>query len=322
MNNQNIIREKITDTLLSEANALLALSSSVDDNLIRSVEQIFLCTGSVVVTGIGKSAIVAQKMVATFNSTGTNAVFMHAADAIHGDLGIIKKEDIVIVLSKSGNSPEIKVLVPMIKGFGNKIIGLVSHKDSFLYQEADFPVWLPMEKEADPNNLAPTTSTTLQMAVGDAMAIALLTLKGFSKEAFGRFHPGGSIGKQIYLKVSDIYVHNEKPKVYESDPVKRIIVEISKKRLGITVVVDDNENMKGVITDGDLRRMLENTENLSSVTAKDIMNSLPKTIASDALAADALGTMRKNSISQLVVVEGNRYKGVIHIHDLIREGIM
>lgn len=322
MNNQNIIREKITDTLLSEANALLALSSSVDDNLIRSVEQIFLCTGSVVVTGIGKSAIVAQKMVATFNSTGTNAVFMHAADAIHGDLGIIKKEDIVIVLSKSGNSPEIKVLVPMIKGFGNKIIGLVSHKDSFLNQEADFPVWLPMEKEADPNNLAPTTSTTLQMAVGDAMAIALLTLKGFSKEAFGRFHPGGSIGKQIYLKVSDIYVHNEKPKVYESDPVKRIIVEISKKRLGITVVVDDNENMKGVITDGDLRRMLENTENLSSVTAKDIMNSLPKTIASDALAADALGTMRKNSISQLVVVEGNRYKGVIHIHDLIREGIM
>jgi arabinose-5-phosphate isomerase len=322
LNHQKIIREKISDTLRAEADALRALCHQIDEKLILAVEFIFASSGRVIVTGIGKSAIVAQKMVATFNSTGTNAIYMHAADAIHGDLGMIAENDVVICLSKSGNSPEIKVLIPMIKAFGNTIIGLVSHRDSFLYNEADFPVLLPMDKEADPNNLAPTTSTTLQMAVGDAMAIALLSLKGFSKESFARFHPGGSIGKQIYLKVSDLYKNNEKPKVYLHDDIKTIIVEISKKRLGITAVCDDNENMKGVITDGDLRRMLENSDDLRNITAVTIMNEKPKTIDAGALAADALGVMRKYSISQLVVVDGIRYVGIIHIHDLIREGIM
>ncbi|MBK6365135.1 MAG: KpsF/GutQ family sugar-phosphate isomerase [Saprospiraceae bacterium] len=322
LNHQKIIREKITHTLQAEADALQALCQQIDDKMVLAVELIFSSSGRVIVTGIGKSAIVAQKMVATFNSTGTNAIYMHAADAIHGDLGMIAEKDVVICLSKSGNSPEIKVLIPMIKAFGNIIIGLVSHQDSFLYKEADYPVLLPMDKEADPNNLAPTTSTTLQMAVGDAMAVALLSLRGFSKESFARFHPGGSIGKQIYLKVSDIYKNNEKPKVYLNDNIKTIIVEISKKRLGITVVTDDNENMMGVITDGDLRRMLENTDDLRFVTAAAIMNEKPKTIDAGSLAADALGIMRKFSISQLVVVDGIRYAGIVHIHDLIREGIM
>jgi len=322
LNIQNLIREKIKDTLSEEASALSLLAATVDDFLIRSVEHIFHSPGRVVITGIGKSAIVAQKIVATFNSTGTNALFMHAADAIHGDLGMIRPEDTVMCLSKSGNTPEIRVLLPMIKAFGNTIIGLVSHRDSELYRLSDFPVLLPMEKEADPNNLAPTTSTTLQMAAGDAMAVALLSLRGFSKEAFARFHPGGSIGKQIYLKVADIYMRNEKPKVYLGDSLKQIILEISSKRLGVAVVVDDNENMVGVITDGDLRRMLEKTNDLSTLTAVDIMNPSPKTIPVDALAVDALGKMRGNSISQLVVTEGIRYKGIIHIHDLLREGIM
>lgn len=322
MNIQKIITEKITDTLTEEADALKSLAGAIDKNLIDGIEHLYKSNGRIVVTGMGKSAIVAQKMVATFNSTGSNAVFMHAADAIHGDLGIIGNEDTVICLSKSGNTPEIKVLLPMIKAFGNPIIGLVSHTDSYLYKHADYPVLLPMEREADPNNLAPTTSTTLQMAVGDAMAIALLSLRGFSREAFARFHPGGSIGKQIYLKVSDIYTVNEKPKVYTSDTLKNIIVEISSKRLGITVVADDNENMVGVITDGDLRRMLETTEDFSNLRAGQIMNEKPKTIQKDSLAVDALALMRQYSISQLVVTEGIRYSGIIHIHDLIREGIM
>lgn len=322
MNIQNIIKEKIEDTLIEESEALKALATRIDQSFIASVEHIFQSKGKVVITGIGKSAIVAQKIVATFNSTGTNAVFMHAADAIHGDLGIIGKDDTVMCLSKSGNTPEIKVLIPMIKAFGNPIIGLVSHESSYLYQQADYPVLLPMEKEADPNNLAPTTSTTLQMAVGDAMAIALLSLRGFSVEAFARFHPGGSIGKQIYLKVSDIYPRNEKPKVYQQESLKTIIVEISSKRLGVTVVADDNENMVGVITDGDLRRMLEKDVNFSEIRACDIMNAHPKTIAVDALAVDALALMRKHSIAQLIVVDGLRYQGIIHLHDLVREGIV
>ncbi|MFZ1706189.1 MAG: KpsF/GutQ family sugar-phosphate isomerase [Saprospiraceae bacterium] len=322
MNHQKIIREKISETLLVEGQALMELQNHINESWVQAVEHIFNSNGRVVVTGIGKSAIVAQKLVATFNSTGTNALFMHAADAIHGDLGMIREEDSVICISKSGNSPEIKVLIPMIKGFGNTVIGFVSVKDSYLYQESDIPVLLPLEKEADPNNLAPTTSTTLQMAVGDAIAIALLSLRGFSKEAFAKFHPGGNIGKQIYLRVRDVYKNNEKPKVYTLDNIKKVIVEISSKRLGITVVVDDNENMSGVITDGDLRRMLEHEEDFSKVTAHSIMNPSPKTIQVDALAVDALELMRKHSISQLVVVEGIRYKGILHLHDLIREGIM
>lgn len=322
MNNQNIVKEKIFNTLIAESKALEVLANSIDEAAILCVETIFNSTGRLVVTGIGKSAIVAQKIVATLNSTGTNAIFMHAADAIHGDLGMIKQEDLVLCISKSGNTPEIKVLIPMIRNFGNKIIGMVSHKESYLYQQADIALWLPMDREADPNNLAPTTSTTLQMAMGDAIAVALLSLRGFSVDEFARFHPGGSLGKQIYLKVGELYIQNEKPKVYLHDSLKNIIIEISSKRLGFTVVVDDNENIQGAITDGDLRRMLERTSDLKGLTAIQLMNNQPKTIAADALAVDALAMMRKFSISQLIVKDGFRYLGVIHIHDLIREGII
>jgi len=322
LNNQNIVKEKIFNTLIAESKALEILANSIDEAAILCVETIFNSTGRLVVTGIGKSAIVAQKIVATLNSTGTNAIFMHAADAIHGDLGMIKQEDLVLCISKSGNTPEIKVLIPMIRNFGNKIIGMVSHKESYLYQQADIALWLPMDREADPNNLAPTTSTTLQMAMGDAIAVALLSLRGFSVDEFARFHPGGSLGKQIYLKVDELYIQNEKPKVYLQDSLKNVIIEISSKRLGFTAVVDDNENIRGAITDGDLRRMLERTSDLQGLTAIQLMNNQPKTIAADALAVDALAMMRKYSISQLIVKEGFRYLGVIHIHDLIREGII
>lgn len=319
---QNKIREKLRETIIHEATALSKLSDCISEEMVQAVSHIFHSSGRLVVTGIGKSAIVAQKIVATLNSTGTNALFMHAADAIHGDLGMIAKEDVVICLSKSGDTPEIKVLVPLIKSFGNTLIAMVSNPNSLLATQADFTLYLPMESEADPNNLAPTTSTTLQMALGDAIAVALLSLKGFSQEHFARFHPGGSLGKQLYLKVSDLIVRNEKPKVYLTDNLKQVILEISSKRLGVAAVMDDNENLKGIITDGDLRRMLEGHTDLLSLHAADIMNASPKTIAADTLAIDALAVMRKHSISQLIVVDSNRYKGIVHLHDMIREGII
>nr|MBP9055253.1 KpsF/GutQ family sugar-phosphate isomerase [Saprospiraceae bacterium] len=278
--------------------------------------------GRLIVTGIGKSAIVAQKIVATFNSTGTTAVFMHAADAIHGDLGMIRSDDSVLCISKSGETPEIKVLVPLIRGFGNPLIAMVSNLESFLAKNADYVLMLPLEQEADPNNLAPTTSTTLQMAMGDAMAIALLSMRGFSSEHFAKFHPGGSLGKQLYLKVGDLIQQNEKPKVYLSDNIRKVILEISSKRLGATAVMDDNENLKGVITDGDLRRMLETKDSVAHLLASDIMTANPKSIQHDTLAVDALALMRKHSITQLIVTDGQRYKGMIHLHDMIREGII
>lgn len=319
---QNEIKEKIENTLKVEANALLFLSKHVTPDMCMAVESILNSRGRLIVTGIGKSAIIAQKIVATFNSTGTNAIFMHAADAIHGDLGMIKEEDIVLCISKSGDTPEIKVLVPLIKGFGNTLISMVSNANSYLAAQADYVIYLPMELEADPNNLAPTTSTTLQVAMGDAMAVSLLSIKGFSAEHFAKFHPGGSLGKQLYLKVSDLIVHNERPKVYTHDSIQQIIVEISSRRLGATAVLDDNENLKGIITDGDLRRMLETQDNVSKILAQDIMNYSPKMVQIDSLAVDALAIMRKFSISQLLVVDDIRYKGVVHIHDLIREGIV
>jgi arabinose-5-phosphate isomerase len=247
---------------------------------------------------------------------------MHAADAIHGDLGLMNPDDIVLCISKSGNTPEIKVLIPLIKNFGNKVIGMVSHEESFLAAHSDYLIYLPMAREADPNNLAPTTSTTLQMAMGDAIAIALLSIKGFSQENFARFHPGGSLGKKMYLRVEDVIAQNSKPKVYLDNDINRIIIEISSNRLGATAVVDDNENLAGIITDGDLRRMLENKNKITAIRASEIMSGHPKTIQGEALAIEALDMMKLNSITQLIVLDKNKYKGIIHLHDLIREGIL
>jgi arabinose-5-phosphate isomerase len=305
-----------------EGSALLDLSKLVDDKMCDVVSKIYECKGRLVVTGIGKSAIGGQKIVATLNSTGTSALFMHAADAIHGDLGMISDDDLVLCISKSGNTPEIKVLVPLIKNFNIPLIGMVSNATSYLAMNADYLLYLPMDAEADPNNLAPTTSTILQMAMGDAIAIALLSLRGFSPEHFAKFHPGGSLGKQLYLKVADLVKQNEKPKVYLHDDIKSVILEISSKRLGATAVVDDNENIKGIITDGDLRRMLGTKDDISHLKASDIMNSHPKAIQSIDLAVTAFEKMRLASISQLLVLDGIKYVGVLHLHDLIKEGIV
>ncbi len=322
LDKQILIKKNIQKTIELEANALFELKECVNDDMCNAVMAIFHSKGRLIVTGIGKSAIVAQKLVATFNSTGTTAMFMHAADAIHGDLGMIQKDDLVLCISKSGDTPEIKVLVPLIKNFGNILIGMVSNNGSYLAQKSDYVLYLPMDAEADPNNLAPTTSTTLQMAMGDAMAVALLSLRQFSPEHFARYHPGGSLGKQLYLKVADVTNDKVKPKVYSGDNLKIVIVEISTKRLGATAVMDDNENLIGIITDGDLRRMLEVNTDISDITAGQIMSRSPKYIQSDMMATEALALMRMYSITQLLVMDGNRYKGIIHIHELIKEGII
>jgi len=322
LDKQILIKKNIQKTIELEANALFELKECVNDDMCNAVMAIFHSKGRLIVTGIGKSAIVAQKLVATFNSTGTTAMFMHAADAIHGDLGMIQKDDLVLCISKSGDTPEIKVLVPLIKNFGNILIGMVSNNGSYLAQKSDYVLYLPMDAEADPNNLAPTTSTTLQMAIGDAMAVALLSLRQFSPEHFARYHPGGSLGKQLYLKVADVTNDKVKPKVYSGDNLKIVIVEISTKRLGATAVMDDNENLIGIITDGDLRRMLEENTDISDITAGQIMSRSPKYIQSDMMATEALALMRMYSITQLLVMDGNRYKGIIHIHELIKEGII
>lgn len=322
LDKQILIKKNIQKTIELEANALFELKECVNDDMCNAVMAIFHSKGRLIVTGIGKSAIVAQKLVATFNSTGTTAMFMHAADAIHGDLGMIQKDDLVLCISKSGDTPEIKVLVPLIKNFGNILIGMVSNNGSYLAQKSDYVLYLPMDAEADPNNLAPTTSTTLQMAMGDAMAVALLSLRQFSPEHFARYHPGGSLGKQLYLKVADVTNDKVKPKVYSGDNLKKVIVEISTKRLGATAVMDDNENLIGIITDGDLRRMLEVNTDISDITAGQIMSRSPKYIQSDMMATEALALMRMYSITQLLVMDGNRYKGIIHIHELIKEGII
>jgi arabinose-5-phosphate isomerase len=275
-----------------------------------------------VISGIGKSAIIAQKIVATLNSTGTPSIFMHAADAIHGDLGMIQKDDIILIISKSGESPEIKVLVTLIKNLGNTLIAMAGNTSSILALEADYLLNTTVSVEACPNNLAPTSSTTAQLAMGDAVAICLMELKGFSSSDFAKFHPGGVLGKKLYLRVSDLSKLNECPSVFESSSLKDVILEITKKRLGLTAVVDDNKNLSGVITDGDLRRMLEKGGDFEKTIAKDIMSTAPKTIDADALAVDALDKMRKNNITQLIVVNDETYAGVIHLHDLIREGLI
>jgi len=309
-------------TIEMEADSIRALGSFIDAAFEIVVRQLATLNGRLVVSGIGKSAIIGQKIVATLNSTGTPALFMHAADAIHGDLGMIRDGDAVLVISKSGNSPEIKVLVPLIRNLGNTLIGMVGNTGSFLAQHADHVLNTTVEQEACPNNLAPTTSTTAQMVMGDALAVCLMELKGFSPEDFARYHPGGTLGKKLYLQVGDLSSQNQKPSVPESSSLKQVIVEITEKRLGITAVLDDAGGLTGVITDGDLRRMLEKGGDLDRITAKDIMTRGPKTIESGTLAVDALEKMRKADITQLLVTDQGTYAGVIHLHDLIREGLI
>lgn len=309
-------------TIAMEASAINDLQQFIDADFEKVVEKIAQCEGRLVVTGIGKSAIIAQKIVATLNSTGTPAIFMHAADAIHGDLGMIREEDIVLCISKSGASAEIKVLVPLVKNFGNTLVAMVGNTNSFLALEADFVLNTTVSQEACPNNLAPTTSTTAQLAMGDALAVCLIEWHGFTAADFAKFHPGGALGKKLYLKVGDLSKQHQSPQVLVNSSLREVIVEISSKMLGVTAVVDENGLLKGIITDGDLRRMLEKDVPTAAVTAKDIMSLHPKRIQQDQLAINALEMMRQHDITQLLVMDGERYQGIIHLHDLIREGII
>jgi len=316
------IKKVATEVLLNEARAVERLTQFIDDDFEACVKEIAQSQGRVVVTGIGKSAIIANKIVATLNSTGTPSLFMHAADAIHGDLGMVQKDDIVICLSKSGNTPEIKVLVPLVKRRGFKLVALVSNIDSYLAQQADYVLNATIGEEACPNNLAPTTSTTAHLAMGDALAVCLLNLKNFSSEDFAQFHPGGALGKQLYLRVDDIMVGRDLPVVDVNSPLKDVILEISSKRLGATAVVNNDKSLLGIITDGDLRRMLEKGIEINSAKAGDILTKNPKTIDSGELAVKALQIMQQNSITQLVVVKSEKVHGFIHLHDLLKEGIV
>ena len=323
MENKDLL-ELARRTVCIEADALNALAESMTEStdFVRCVEAIAASPGRLILTGIGKSAIVAQKIVATLNSTGTPAMFLHAADAIHGDLGMIRSFDLVMCLSKSGESSEIRVLIPLLKNFGNPLIAMTANKNSTLARQADYLLWTPVEQEADPNNLAPTASTTSQMALGDALAVALLAYKGFSPEDFGKFHPGGALGKQLYLRVRDLYTMHERPAIGPDATLQEIILEISSKRLGATAVLDDDGQLLGIITDGDLRRMLQQRTDFTGIHAHDLLVRSAKSIAPDALAVDALALMRQHSISQLLVVENGEYLGMMHLHDLVREGLV
>lgn len=318
------INDKIKNTAISaitdEYKAIKSLTSSVNEDFISVVKLIYNSKGRVIVTGIGKSANIAQKIVATFNSTGTPSIFMHAADAIHGDLGIVRPDDILIAISKSGETPEIKVLIPLLKARKNSIIALVGNMDSYLATQADLVLDATVEKEACPNNLAPTTSTTAQLVMGDALAVSLLEVRGFSASDFANFHPGGALGKRMYMRVSDLSSKNEAPSVSSLDNITKVIIEISSKRLGATAVIE-NEKMIGVITDGDLRRMIEKHSDFSNLVAKDIMSVDPLTIEKEALVVNALSLMRENNITQLPVMDNEKYVGVIHLHDILKEGI-
>jgi arabinose-5-phosphate isomerase len=305
-----------------EAEAVAQLERYLDDSFEKAIEVLLHCRGRVVISGIGKSAIIAQKIVATLNSTGTPAIFLHAADAIHGDLGMVQQEDVVLIISKSGESPEIKVLVPLIKNFGNPLIGMVGKLNSYLARRADFVLNTTVDQEACPNNLAPTTSTTAQLVMGDAIAVCLMEQRGFQMSDFAKLHPGGALGKKLYLRVSDLYVDNEKPQVAPTDGLKEIIVEITRSRLGVTAVTTEGEKLAGIITDGDIRRMLERDGDLKKIRASDIMSRQPKTIEAGELAVTALDKMRKAEIMQLVVVDKDTYLGIIHLHDLVKEGLI
>jgi len=321
MKSSTEIKKIAKETIALEAEEIKRLERVINDNFVKVIDLILNAKGRLIVAGIGKSANIANKMVATFNSTGQPAVFLHAADAIHGDLGNIQKEDVVICISKSGNTPEIKALLPFIKNMGNAIIALTGNMDSFLTKEADFALDVSVEKEACPNNLAPTSSTTAQLVMGDVLAVTLLACKNFTDKDFARFHPGGTLGKRLYLKLADILNENSSPQVVSGDTINEVIIEISKKRLGATAVID-NGKLAGVITDGDLRRMLEKKTNFENLQAKDIMCVQPKTMQIDALAYDALQMMEKHNISQLVIMDGWKYKGIIHIHEIIKAGVV
>jgi len=309
------------ETIIAESKAIAKLAEFIDSDFENAVTHIDNFKGRVIFTGIGKSANIATKIVATFNSTGTPAVFMHAADAIHGDLGNVLEDDVVICISKSGNTPEIKVLVPLIKNYGNKIIAITGNLDSFLGKNADFTLNTFVEKEACPNNLAPTTSTTAQLVMGDALAICLLKLKGFTSKDFAKYHPGGALGKRLYLRVSDLIENNELPQVTKDDSIAKVIIEMSEKRLGVTAVTNNNK-IVGIITDGDIRRMLAKSTDINKFTAKEIMSKNPRTIHKDAMAIEALESLENNNITQILAVDdSNNYSGVVHLHDLIKEGI-
>ncbi len=317
------IQQSAINTIALEANAIANLKNFINDAFVQAVNLIHTSTARVVITGIGKSAIIAQKIVATLNSTGTASLFMHAADAIHGDLGMIQKNDIVIILSRSGESDEIKVLVPLIKNSGNKIIAFAGSDLSFLAKNADIFLNTTVSQEACPNNLAPTTSTTAQLVMGDALAVCLMQLNGFDSNDFAKFHPGGNLGKRLYLRVDDISKFNQKPLVKVHTGFKDVITEISKGRIGATVVLNDENKIEGIITDGDIRRLLEKTDDIKTLKASDVLTTHPKTIVCTALAVEALEVMNTHNISQLIVTdESNSYLGFIHLHDLIREGII
>ncbi|EAR11980.1 KpsF/GutQ [Polaribacter irgensii 23-P] len=321
MKESSSILQTAKETILLESVAIAHLASLLDENFENAVNFILNSNGRVIVTGIGKSANIATKIVATFNSTGTPAIFMHAADAIHGDLGNVQENDVVICLSKSGNTPEIKVLVPLIKNYGNKIIAITGNIHSFLGKNADFPLNTFVEKEACSNNLAPTSSTTAQLVMGDALAVCLQDLRGFSSKDFAKYHPGGALGKKLYLRVSDLTKNNQVPQVQLESSIAEVIVEISEKRLGVTAVLKNTE-LVGIITDGDIRRMLSKTSEIKNITAQDIMGTNPKTISQNAMAIEALEKLESDSITQILVVDANHtYIGVVHLHDLIKEGI-
>ena len=305
----------------SEIDALTYVKQFINEDIINCANEILKAKGRVIVTGIGKSAIIAQKIVATFNSTGTPAIFMHAADAIHGDLGIIQDEDVVICISNSGNTPEITMLVPFLKRSGNKLIAIVGNTESFLAREADYIINCSVPNEACPNNLAPTNSTTAQMVMGDALAALLIEMRGFTAKDFAKYHPGGVLGKRLYMKVDDLYKLNDVPEVAPEATLKEVIYVISSRRLGVTAVTVDHK-LVGAITDGDLRRMLEKNDQYMHLKAQDVMTHHPQHVYPDTLAVEALDLMRKKSITNLFVVsKEGEYLGVVHLHDIIREGI-
>ena len=308
-------------TILSESESIANLVNYLDDDFAKAAEIVYNCKGRLVITGIGKSAIIAQKIVATLNSTGTPSLFLHAAEAIHGDLGMVQPGDAVICISKSGNSPEIKVLVPLLKRFGNVLIAMTANKSSFLGKESDYVLNAYVESEAGPNNLAPTNSTTAQLVIGDALAVCLMEMRDFKSEDFAKYHPGGALGKKLLLRVADMLDDTHKPQVSPDSSIKTAIVEISEKRLGVTAVIE-NDKIVGIITDGDIRRMLNDRDNIAGVSAVDIMTKNPKTIKSTDMAVDALNTMENYAITQLVVADNGEYKGILHLHDILKEGIV
>ena len=321
MINRDAILASAKKTILSESESIANLVNYLDDDFAKAAEIVYNCKGRLVITGIGKSAIIAQKIVATLNSTGTPSLFLHAAEAIHGDLGMVQPGDAVICISKSGNSPEIKVLVPLLKRFGNVLIAMTANKSSFLGKESDYVLNAYVESEAGPNNLAPTNSTTAQLVIGDALAVCLMEMRDFKSEDFAKYHPGGALGKKLLLRVADMLDDTHKPQVSPDSSIKTAIVEISEKRLGVTAVLE-NDKIVGIITDGDIRRMLNDRDNIAGVSAVDIMTKNPKTIKSTDMAVDALNTMENYAITQLVVADNGEYKGILHLHDILKEGIV